>query len=151
MNEMEVHGMPEQFWVVTKPLPVSELADICFACTFERLLLQGRGGLHENEIVAIHADEGEARRAAARLLGKHPVRPGDTVFTDVVVHVMAQPKDAGMTARELGEAAVEAVLDALQRAEKQGHRYRLQDRVALCVSQAAELGNLQTMSRSSCT
>ncbi len=147
---MEIHGMPERFWVVTKPSYASEMADICFPCTFERLLLQGRGGLHEDEIVAIHADEGEARRAAARLLGKHPVRPGETVFTEVVVNVMAQPLGEGLTARELGEAAMEAVLDAVQRAEKQGHRYRLQDRVSLCASQAAELRNLQTMARSSC-
>ena len=147
---MEIHGMPERFWVVTKPSYASEMADICFPCTFGGLMNQFRGGLHEDEIVAIHADEGEARRAAARLLGKHPVRPGDTVFAEVVVNVMAQPLGGGLTARELGEAAVEAVLDAMQRAEKQGHRYRLQDRVALCASQAAELGNLQTMSRSSC-
>ena len=78
------------------------------------------------------------------------MRPGDTVFAEVVVNVMAQPTEEGMTAAVLGEAAVEAVLDAVQRAEKQGHRYRLKDRVALCVSQAAELRNLQTMSRSSC-
>ena len=147
---MEVNGMPKKFWVVTKPSYASEMADICFACTFGGLMNQFRGGLHENEIVSIHADEGEARRAAARLLGKHPVRPGDTVFAEVIVNVMAQPLGEGLTARELGEAAVEAVLDAVQRAEKQGHHHRLQDRVALCASQAAELGNLQTMSRSSC-
>ena len=67
------------------------------------------------------------------------------MFAEVVVNVMAQPRGEGMTARQLGEAAVEAVLDAVQRAEKQGHRYRLQDRVSLCASQAAELRNLQTM------
>ena len=88
---MEVHGMPEQFWVVTKPSPVSEPEDICFACTFGGLMNQFRGGLHEDEIVAIHADEGEARQAALRLLGKHPVRPQDAVFAEVVVHVMAEP------------------------------------------------------------
>ena len=147
---MQVHGVPEQFWVVTKPSPFSEMADVCFPCTFERLLLQGRGGLHEDEIVGIHADEGEARQAALRLLGKHPVRPQDAVFAEVVVNVMAQAKGEGMTARELGEAAVEAVLDAVQRAEKQGHRYQLKDRVRLGMSQAAELRNLQTVPRSSC-
>ena len=31
---MDIQGLPEQFWVVTKPSPVSTLEDICFACTF---------------------------------------------------------------------------------------------------------------------
>ena len=141
---MKVHGMPETFWVVTTPSPVSELADVCFPCTFERLLLQGRGGLHEDEIVGIYAEENEAKKAAMRLLGMYPVRPQDAVFADVTVHVMLQPKDEELTARDLGEAAVEAVLNAMHGAEEQGHRYRLQDRVALGMSQAAELGNLQT-------
>jgi hypothetical protein len=141
---MKTYGMPEKFWVVTKPSPVSELADVCFPCTFERLLLQGRGGLDEDDIVSVHADENEAKKAAMRLLGMYPVRPQDAVFADVTVHVMLQPKDEELTARELGEAAVEAVLNALHGAEEQCHRYRLQERVALGMSQAAELGNLQT-------
>ena len=143
-NEMKTYGMPETFWVVTKPSPLSETADVCFPCTFERLLLQGRGGLHEDDIVSVHADETDARRAAARLLGDYPVRPQDATFAEVVVHVMLQPKDEELTARDLGEAAVEAVLNAMHGAEEQGHRYRLKDRVSLGMSQAAELGNLQT-------
>ncbi len=142
---MKVHGMPEKFWVVLKPNPFSELVDVCFACTFDRLLLQGRGGLDEDDIASVHADENEAKTAAMRLLGTYPVRPEDVVFADVVVHVMAQPKGEGMTARQLGEAAVEAVLNAVHGAEEQEHRYRLKDRVSLCASQAAELANLQTM------
>jgi hypothetical protein len=39
---------------------------------------------------------------------------------------------------------VEAVLNAVHRAEEQGHQYRLKGRVALGVSQAAELVNLLT-------
>ena len=142
---MKTYGMPETFWVVTTPSPVSEMADVCFPCTFERLLLQGRGGLHEDEIVGIYAEENEAKKAAMRLLGMYPVRPQDAVFADVVVHVMTQPKGEGMTAKQLGEAAVEAVLNAVHGAEEQGHRYRLKERVSLGMSQAAELGNLQTM------
>jgi hypothetical protein len=142
---MKVHGMPETFWVVTKPSPLSETADVCFPCTFERLLLQGRGGLHEDEIVGIYAEENEAKKAAMRLLGMYPVRPQDAVFADVVVHVMAQPVADEITARELGEAAVEAVLNAVHLAEEQGHRYRLKDHVSLGMSQAAELGNLTTV------
>jgi hypothetical protein len=68
---MKVCGMPETFWVVTRPSEVSELVDILFPCTFERLLLQGRGGLTEDEIVGIYADETEAKEAATELLGKH--------------------------------------------------------------------------------
>jgi hypothetical protein len=72
------------------------------------------------------------------------VRPQDAVFADVVVHVMVQPLADEMTEGELGEAAVEAVLNAVHRAEEQGHQYRLKGRVALGVSQAAELVNLLT-------
>ena len=67
---MKIHGLPEKFWVVTRPSEVSELVDILFPCTFERLLLQGRGGLTEDEIVGVYADEDEAKEAAAKLLGE---------------------------------------------------------------------------------
>jgi hypothetical protein len=123
---------------------ISETADVCFPCTFERLLLQGRGGLHEDEIVAICSDEEKATAEVMWLLGRNPVRPQDAVSVDVVVHVLARPKDEGLTARELGETAVEATLNAVHHAEKQGHRHHLQERVFLCMSQAAEVANLQT-------
>jgi hypothetical protein len=42
---MKIIGLPERFWVVTRPSEGSELVDVCFPCTFGRLLLQGRGGL----------------------------------------------------------------------------------------------------------
>ena len=67
---MKISGLPERFWVVTRPSEVSELVDILFPCTFERLLLQGRGGLTEDEIVGIYADEDKAKEAAAKLLGE---------------------------------------------------------------------------------
>ena len=142
---MKIHGIPEKFWVVTKPSPVSEMEDICFAYTFERLLRQGRGGLQEDEIAGIHADEGEATDAALRLLGKYPVRPQDAVFAEVVVNVMVTPIAEELTARELGEAAVEAVLNAVHHAEESGHQYQLKDRVRLGMSQVAELRNMQTV------
>ena len=63
--------MPETFWVVTQPSPVSVLEDICFPCTFGRLMLQVRGGLTEDDIVGVYADEDEAKGAAAKLLGEH--------------------------------------------------------------------------------
>ena len=72
---MKTFGLPDQFWIVLKPSPVSTVEDICFACTFSRLINQVRGGLQEDEIVAIYADETEGRQAAARLLGMYPARP----------------------------------------------------------------------------
>jgi hypothetical protein len=141
MNDMKINGMPEQFWVVTRPSKVSQLCDICFACTFERLLLQGRGGLHENEIMGIYADEDEAEEEAMRLLGEYPVRPQDSAFFEVVVNVMVQPKVEELTARELGKAAVDAVRSAIQLAEERGHQHRLGDRVALGVSEVTALRN----------
>ena len=141
---MQIHGIPETFWVVTRPLPFSELRDVCFACDFEELLRQGRAGLHEDDIVAVHADENEAKAEAMRLLGRNPVRPQDMVSVDVLVHVVVQPRDEGLTARELGEAAVEATLNAVHHAEKLGHRHHLAGRASLCMSQAAEVENLQT-------
>ena len=141
---MKTYGMPETFWVVTRPYPFSELRDILAAYDFERLLRHARGGLHEEDIVAICSDEEKARDEAMRLLGRHPVRPQDAVSVDVVVHVLVQPRDEGLTARELGETAVEATLNAVHHAEKQGHRHHLQERVSMCMSQAAEVANLQT-------
>ncbi len=98
-----------------------------------------RGGLHEDEIVAIFADESEARQAAAGLLGEYPVRLEDVFFAEVVVKVMVQPKVEGLTAGELSRAAVEAVRNAVRRAEQEGHRHGLKDRAALGMSEAVEL------------
>ena len=90
---MKTYGMPEEFWVVTRPSEFSTAEDICFPCTFDRLMQQARGGLQEVEIVGIYADETEARRSAATLLGKCPVRPQDAVFVEVVVNVMVRPNE----------------------------------------------------------
>jgi len=141
---MKVYGLPEQFWVVTKPSPGAETADICFACTVEGLMRQTRGGLQEDEIVGIYADETEARQAAGRLLGEYPVRPQDAMCAEVLVHVMVTPRSGEMTARELGEAAVEAVRNAVRDAERRGHRHRLADQVSLGVSEVVELHNQLT-------
>ena len=102
---MEIHGMPEQFWVVSKPSPTSELVDLCLACTFDELLFRGRGELHEDDIAGIYADEDEATEAAMQLLGKCSVRPQDAVFVEVVVNVMVQPNNEDMTAKELGRVS----------------------------------------------
>ena len=44
-----------------------------------------------------------------------------------------------MTARELSQAAVEAVRIAVRRAEQEGHQHRLTDRVSLGMSEMVEL------------
>ena len=128
---MKIHGLPERFWVVLKASPGCELVDICFSCTFGRLLLQGRSGLKKDEIAGIYANKDEAECEAMRLLGQFPVRPQDSAFFEVIVNVMVQPKAEGLTARELGEAAVEAVADAVGQGEKASFQYRLKDRAAL--------------------
>jgi hypothetical protein len=138
---MKICGLPEQFWVVTNPSPVSQLCDICFPCTFDRLIRQARGGLNEDEIVAVYADEGEARQAAERLLGRFPVRPQDALAVEVVVHVMVIPSEE-MPAEELAKAAVAAVSHAVRDAERRGHRHRLEGRVSLGISEVVELRNM---------
>ena len=79
MNNMQIHGLSDTFWVVTSPNRVSELGDICFACTFQQLMTQTRGGLHEKDIVGIFADEAEAKQLAMKLLGRNIVRTSDSM------------------------------------------------------------------------
>jgi hypothetical protein len=105
---------------------------------------QARGGLNEDDIVGIYADETEARQAAGRLLGEYPVRPQDALAVEVIVHVMVTPRNEEMTARELAEAAVEAVRNAVHDAERRGHRHRLEDQVSLGMSDVVELHNQLT-------
>jgi hypothetical protein len=65
---MKLQGMPETFWVVVKPSPVSELGDVCFPCDFKRFARQVRGGLDEESIVGIFVDEAKAVAEAKKLL-----------------------------------------------------------------------------------
>ena len=65
---MKIQGLPDHFWVVTTPTPVSDLGDICFQCDFAQFALQVRGGLNENEIVGIYADQQAAAQEAEHLL-----------------------------------------------------------------------------------
>ena len=139
---MKFQGMPEQFWVLLKPSAVVELSDILIPSTFVGLIDLVRGGLHEDEIAGIFADEAEAKQVAMRLLGKYPVRPHESAFFEILVKVMVQPKVAGLTAQELGEAALDAVGNAIRLAEEGGHRYRLADRAALGMSEVMELRSL---------
>jgi hypothetical protein len=65
---MHVSGLPQNFWLVVQPTPASELADICFKCDFSGFARQVRGGLHEDDIVGIFADEKEALKLSKSLL-----------------------------------------------------------------------------------
>ena len=71
---MRVQGMPQRFWIVTAPTTESAFDDICFECDFGRLLQQVRGGLREEDIVAIVLDGSEAATIARELLAAR----GDT-------------------------------------------------------------------------
>ena len=74
---MELHGLPETFWVVTRPSAVSELADICFPCSVAELMLRTLGGLHVDDIVGVFANETEAQETAKTLLDETSVSPTD--------------------------------------------------------------------------
>ncbi len=139
---MNIQGMPEQLWVVLKPFSVVELSDICLPCTFGGLMERVRGGLHQDAIAGIYADEDEAKKAAMQLLGKYPVRCQDALVAEIVVHVMVQPKVDGLTAGQLGDAAVEAVKNAIRLAENRGHQYRLADQAELGMSEVVEMKSL---------
>ncbi len=139
---MKIQGLPETFWVVLMPSSVVELSDILFPCSFIGLLDRVHGGLHEDEIAGIYADHGEAKAESLRLLGMYPVLLREALFAEVMVRVMVQPKVEGLTARELGEAAVEATRNAIRLAEQRGHQHRLENRVALGISEVLELRNL---------
>ena len=78
--------------------------------------------------MGIYANKDEARLTARELLGDFPVRPCDALFAEVVVHVMVVPNTEEMTARDLANAAVEAVRNAVRQGEKTGLRHRLEGR-----------------------
>jgi len=131
---MNIHGLPETFWVVTKPNRASELGDICFACTFKQLMLQARG-LHENEIVGIYADEADAKQMAEKLLGRNVVRTSDAILVEVMVTIQVIPTAKDIAAKTLTEAAVEAVGNAVRKAEQDGFQHPLKAEVEMGVGQ----------------
>lgn len=65
---MKTQGLPEWFWVVTVPTPYSSVGDICFRCDLRQFAQQVRGGLDENTIFGVYADEPNARAEAERLI-----------------------------------------------------------------------------------
>ena len=130
---MKIHGLPEQFWVVTKPSPFSTTEDVLFACTFPRLIHQVRGGLKEDDIVGIYADEHEASKGCRPAAGDISRAPQDAVFVEVTVNMMAKPDHEEMAAKELARAAVEAVQNAVRQAEEMGYSHHLHEQVSLGV------------------
>ncbi len=134
-RRMRIHGLSNTFWVVTRPNRVSELGDICYACTFQQLMTQTRGGLHEKEIIGIFAEEAEAKRLAMKLLGRNIVRASDSIIVEVLVNVLMSPTKRNITASVLARAAVEAVGNAVHHAEEEGLRHRLAHQVEIGVGE----------------
>lgn len=56
------------FWVVTKPSDVSELADILFNRTVPEIGLLFKGGLNAEDFLGVFTDEGRAREFAFKQL-----------------------------------------------------------------------------------
>jgi hypothetical protein len=130
---MKVQGLPETFWVVTRPNRASDLDDICFNCTYKQLMLQSRGGLHEHDIVGIYADEAEATKMAEKLLGRNIVRTSDAMLVEVMLTIQVIPTAKDITAKALSQAAVEAVSNAVRKVEAEGFQHRLKDQVEMGV------------------
>jgi len=80
---MRIEGMPERFWIVTSPTPVSELGDCCFVCSFKQFALQIRGGLEVDSIIGIYADGETAKATATKLIEAMTAEPSDA---DKVIH-----------------------------------------------------------------
>jgi hypothetical protein len=128
---MELHGLPETFWLVTKPSPVSELGDVCFPCTVGELMLRTLGGLQADDIVGVYADENQAKEAAKRSLDETAVTPTDALAVEVLVPMLVVPTTNSLAKRALAQAAVEAVRNAVARAEQVGFEHRLKEKVTI--------------------
>ncbi len=77
-KNMKIQGLPDHFWVVTTPTPLSGLGDICFQCDFAQFALQVRGGLNENEIIGVYADHQAAVEVAEALLHAVQIAKGES-------------------------------------------------------------------------
>ena len=129
---------------MTRPTEFSTSEDICFPCTFDRLMSQARGGLNEDEIVGIFADEDRGAaggcQAAGRLSRPSPGRGGRRGRRPR--HGQAEGRRP--TAKDLARSAVEAVANAVRQGEKAGFRHRLKGRISLGTSEVVELRNVTT-------
>jgi len=59
----------KEFWVVTKPTPFSVLQDVCFQSDWKGIILQSKGGLNPDEVMAVFDNQIEAVNLAEELLG----------------------------------------------------------------------------------
>jgi len=64
------------FYVVTKATPDSELIDVLFPATIKSIMIQGRGGLETDDVVAIVKDFDKAKQIAMLQLDKADIRQG---------------------------------------------------------------------------
>ena len=67
-DSMEVVGMPSAIWLVTRPTPDSQLADICRQIDFPAYILEVRDGLCVKDIVGVYANKQTAVAVASELL-----------------------------------------------------------------------------------
>lgn len=141
---MQLQGIPERFWVVTRPSPASQLEDILFSCTIERLMHQARGGLRQADILGIYADEGMAVEMAKKLLGEWTVGREDSLAVEVLVHVLCHPTTAGIAAKALAQAVVEGISNALHEAEEAGFHHQLLGEMRMGIGEV-ELNNQFTL------
>ena len=58
------------FWIVTRPSPNSEMADILFESDLFGFILQEKGGLKGSEIVGFYTSQSKAKKIAEKLLAQ---------------------------------------------------------------------------------
>jgi hypothetical protein len=120
VNEMLLRGVPERFWLVTRPTEVSDVNDVCCSCTVESLMHKAKCGLRQADVVGIFDDEREATETARKLLGEQVVSCDDSLAVEVLVRLTCRPTKADITAKSVAQAAVEAVGNALHQALDEG-------------------------------
>ena len=78
-------------WVVTRAARDSTLADVCFAASPKDLMLQVRGGLETDEVIAVFDNEQEAKDLATYLI-KNAIQVGKHL--DAIERNIAKSKKA---------------------------------------------------------
>jgi len=78
-------------WVVTRAARDSTLADVCFAASPKDLMVQVRGGLEPDQVVAVFDNEEEAKGLATYLI-KNAVKIGK--YLDAIERNIAHSKKA---------------------------------------------------------
>jgi superfamily I DNA and RNA helicase len=81
----------KMMWVVTRAARDSTLADVCFTASPKDLMLQVRGGLEVDEVVAVFDNEHEAKDLATYLI-KNAIQVGKHL--DAIERNIAKSKKA---------------------------------------------------------